>query len=65
MDYIDEKPTLKRKVKTFINECVRVLKITRKPDSYEFKTIVKVTGFGMLAIGFMGFVIQLIKSLLF
>lgn len=46
--------------KSFFNECKRVLKVTRKPTPDEFKTIVKVTGVGMLAIGFVGFVIVMI-----
>ena len=42
----------------------RVLKVTKKPTTKEFKTIVKVTGLGIIAIGFVGFVIQMIKVLL-
>ncbi|MFH1642590.1 MAG: protein translocase SEC61 complex subunit gamma [Nanoarchaeota archaeon] len=53
------------KLKTFGNECIRVLKITKKPDSFEFKTIAKAAGLGMLIIGGIGFIIQLIKLLLF
>ena len=51
--------------KIFINECVRVLRITRKPNSLEFKTIVKVSGLGMIIIGLIGFIITMIKQLLF
>ena len=65
MDYIEEKPTLMNKLKQFSRECVRVLKVTKKPTSLEFKTIVKVTGIGILVIGFLGFMIQLIKRLFF
>ena len=53
------------KVKSFIGECFRVLKITRKPDATEFKTIVKVSGLGILIIGLLGFVVQMIKLLFF
>jgi len=49
----------------FIRECRRVLKVTKKPTPEEFKTIVKVTGLGILAIGFIGFLISTIKTLLF
>lgn len=59
------KPTLKYKFKSFLKECKRVLKITKKPSKEEFKTIVKVSGLGILIIGFIGFVIQMAKSLLF
>ena len=51
--------------KSFINECIRVLKVTRKPSKDEFKTIVKVSGLGMIIIGLIGFVITMIKQLLF
>lgn len=53
------------KFKVFANECLRVLKITRKPSKTEFKTIVKVSGLGMVIIGLMGFVITMLKELLF
>jgi len=53
------------KFKSFINECIRVLRITRKPSTEEFKTIVKVSGLGMIAIGLIGFVITMAKQLLF
>ena len=51
--------------KRFINECIRVLKVTRKPSKDEFGTIVKVSGLGMIIIGLIGFVITMIKQLLF
>ncbi len=53
------------KFKGFVKECARVLRITRKPSNMEFKTIVKVSGLGMLLIGFIGFVIQVIYKLFF
>lgn len=53
-----------RRTKSYILECRRVLKITKKPDNTEFKTIVKVSGLGMLLIGFIGFLVTLIKELL-
>ncbi len=51
--------------RSFINECLRVLKITKKPSKIEFKTIVKVSGLGMIAIGLIGFAITMLKELLF
>ena len=51
--------------KSFLNESVRVLKVTRKPTKLEFKTIVKVSGLGMIIIGLLGFVITMVKQLLF
>ena len=55
----------KYKPKTFIGECVRVLTVTKKPDAIEFKTVVKVSGLGILIIGMIGFVVQMIKILFF
>ena len=46
---------------SYIKECLRVLKVTKKPNSVEFKTIVKVSAAGMLLIGFIGFLVQMIK----
>ena len=53
------------RLKSFINECLRVLRVTRKPDKIEFKTIVKVSGLGMIVIGLIGFMITMIKELVF
>ncbi|MBI2522892.1 protein translocase SEC61 complex subunit gamma [Candidatus Woesearchaeota archaeon] len=51
--------------KGFINESIRVLKVTRKPSKLEFQTIVKASGLGMIIIGLLGFVITMLKQLLF
>lgn len=51
--------------KSFINESIRVLRVTRKPSKEEFRTIVKVSGLGMILIGLIGFIITMIKQLLF
>ncbi|MBN2422906.1 protein translocase SEC61 complex subunit gamma [Candidatus Woesearchaeota archaeon] len=52
------------RLKSFIIECKRVLRITKKPDNTEFKNIVKVSGLGILVIGMIGFLIQLVRTLL-
>ena len=57
--------TKMQKVRHFLSECVRVLKVTKKPTGEEFKTIVKVSGVGIAIIGAIGFVIHAIKTLLF
>ncbi|MBI1970043.1 protein translocase SEC61 complex subunit gamma [Candidatus Woesearchaeota archaeon] len=51
------------KIRSYWQECIRVLKVTRKPSMFEFKTIVKVSGLGMALIGIIGFLIQLMKEL--
>jgi len=49
----------------FFNESVRVLKVTRKPSKLELQTIVKASGLGMIIIGLIGFIITMLKQLLF
>jgi len=53
-----------RKLKEFYRESVRVFKITKKPTKEEFKAIMKVSGLGILLIGFIGFIIHVIDQLL-
>ena len=53
------------KIKVFIKECRRVLRVTKKPDKVEFKTIVKVSGLGIVIIGVIGFLIFFIKEIFF
>ena len=50
-------------LKSFTVECKRVLILTKKPTNEEFKTITKVTGLGMIIIGLIGFLIQIIKQI--
>lgn len=56
--------SLMQKLKEFITECRRVLAVTKKPNSFEFKTIVKVSGLGIGILGLVGFLVFLIKELL-
>lgn len=51
-------------LKEFINECSRVLKVTKKPSKEEFSVIVKISGIGILVIGLIGFILEMIKQLL-
>jgi len=52
------------KFKSFVKECKRVLQITKKPSKEEYKTIVKVTGIGILLIGALGFIISISGALI-
>lgn len=49
---------------SFIEEAVRVLKLTRKPRKDEFIMVSKITGLGMIAIGVIGVIIILFARLL-
>ena len=53
------------KFKRFLRECWRVLKVTKKPTREEFKTIVSVSAIGVLILGAIGFIIQMIKLIFF
>jgi protein transport protein SEC61 subunit gamma and related proteins len=58
----ETKPSMKSRVAQYFRECARVLRITKKPTSLEFKTIVKVSGLGIAVIGIVGFLIVLLKE---
>jgi len=47
------------KLNSHYREYLRVFKLTRKPNSIEFKTIVKITGIGIMVIGVIGALIQI------
>ncbi|NQV09529.1 protein translocase SEC61 complex subunit gamma [Candidatus Woesearchaeota archaeon] len=53
------------KFKDFARESLRVLRITKKPSGFEFRTIVKVSGLGMIIIGLIGFLLHFVKQLFF
>jgi len=60
----EEKITLWTRTKRKLTEYMRVLRVTKKPTGVEFKTIVKVSGLGMIVIGLIGFLIQMAKQLI-
>ena len=41
-----------------------MLRVTKKPNAFEFKTIVKVSALGMAIIGAIGFIIQMMREVL-
>ncbi len=45
-------------------ECVRVLRITKRPDKEEYKTIVKASGLGIAVIGMIGFILNILRQVL-
>lgn len=52
-----------KKIIEFIKESKRVLRVTKKPSKEEYKTIVKISGLGILAIGLIGFLITMSKQI--
>lgn len=65
MNEFEEKQNLWTKFSRFVKECIRVLKITKKPTKEEFKTISKISGLGILIIGLIGFLVHVIDLLIF
>ena len=65
MEETQEKLTILTRLKKFYGECMRVLTITKKPDMVEYKTVVKVSGLGIVAIGLIGFVVTMVRQLVF
>ncbi len=59
-----EKRSLTSKFKSFLLECRRVFMVTKKPTKEEFKIIVKVSAIGMIAIGLLGFLIQMLWQII-
>ncbi len=57
-------PGRMERLKAFLLECKRVLRVTKKPDKTEFTTIVKISAIGMGIIGIVGFLIHFAKELL-
>jgi protein transport protein SEC61 subunit gamma and related proteins len=53
------------RIKRFIKETMRVMRVTKRPNRQEYSSIVKVTGLGIAIIGVMGFLIFMVKQLLF
>ena len=60
MEVSEKKPS---KVRKFIKETMRVLRITKKPDRSEFQNLTKVTGLGCAIIGAIGFLIFILKQI--
>ncbi len=53
------------RLKSFIVECKRVFRVTKKPTNEEFKIIVKASGVGILIIGIIGFIVKTAFDALF
>ncbi|EKQ55749.1 MAG: protein translocase SEC61 complex gamma subunit, archaeal and eukaryotic [Methanobacterium sp. Maddingley MBC34] len=54
----------KESMSSFIKQCQRVLKVSRKPDKEEYINVAKVTGIGIILIGVIGFIIIIIAQLI-
>jgi protein transport protein SEC61 subunit gamma and related proteins len=61
---IEEDRSFKTRTRRFFIQCVRVLKITKKPNRDEYRTLVKVSGLGIAVIGMIGFLLHVLFVLL-
>lgn len=51
-------------IKEFVKECGRVLKVTKKPNMKDYKTVVKISAIGIAIIGAVGFLIHITKAII-
>ena len=51
-------------MRKFLHECRRVLQVAKKPDKAEYIQVAKVTGLGILLVGFIGFLIMFISAVI-
>ncbi|MBI5391054.1 protein translocase SEC61 complex subunit gamma [Candidatus Woesearchaeota archaeon] len=47
----------------FVGECIRVMKVTKKPDMIEFKTILKASALGIGVLGMIGFLLFMLRGI--
>lgn len=52
--------TIKGRLKPYI----RILHVAKKPNTKEFKTILKITGIGVILIGTVGFIVKITGTLI-
>jgi protein transport protein SEC61 subunit gamma and related proteins len=55
----EEKITARTKLKSFMQQCLRVWHLLKKPDKEEFTTIAKVSAIGLGIVGALGFLIAM------
>jgi protein transport protein SEC61 subunit gamma and related proteins len=54
----------RKSMASFIKQCQRVLRVSKKPGREEYINVSKVTGIGIIIIGGVGFIISIIAQLL-
>lgn len=51
----------KGRIRSFVSNAIRVLKLAKKPKRDDFTFVAKVTGLGILLIGAIGYVIESLR----
>ncbi|MEK6891046.1 MAG: protein translocase SEC61 complex subunit gamma [Nanoarchaeota archaeon] len=64
MDHSNSKPKIKDRLMGFFRKCVRVWHVLKKPTREEVMTVAKVSAIGIIAIGFVGFLISIVMKFL-
>ncbi len=52
-------------IRGFLKQCERVLRVSKKPDFEEYRTVSQVTGIGIIIIGIIGFIITIGTQVIF
>ncbi|MDD5417066.1 MAG: protein translocase SEC61 complex subunit gamma, partial [Candidatus Aenigmarchaeota archaeon] len=61
----EKKPGIFSKIKGKLEQYKRTIEVARKPNKEEFMSSIKITGLGILLLGFIGFIIYMIYHLVF
>lgn len=51
-------------MRDFVEQCLRVLRLTIKPTKEEYLTVSKVSFIGLFIIGFLGFIVFVVKMVI-
>lgn len=51
-------------MRKFLQNCRRTLQVAKKPDKSEYLQVAKITGLGILLVGFVGFVIMFVSYII-
>ncbi len=51
-------------MRKFFQNCRRVLQVAKKPDKNEYLQVAKITGLGILLVGFVGFVVMFVSYII-
>ena len=61
----EKKPGIFSKIKSKLDQYKRTIEVARKPNKEEYMASIKITGIGILLLGFIGFIIYIIYHLAF
>lgn len=51
-------------IRKFFQNCRRVLQVAKKPDQEEYLQVAKITGLGILLVGFVGFAVMFVNYII-